>query len=84
VPLNPLAEALKLIKLRHRVTHFRAVVDSVSGNTIKIIRNGASAADDQFYAAAAGLAAAVSPGDEVLVEDYTGEGDYVVVIEITR
>jgi len=45
---------------------FFAHVDSVSGGTIKIIRLGQAAADAQFYPAAVGLAAAVSPGDLVV------------------
>ena len=52
------------------------VVDSVSGNKIKVRRNGQAGADAQFYAAAAGLAAAVAPGDTVLVQ--AAGGGYVV------
>ena len=82
--LNVLAEARRLINRLHRERSFRATVDSVAGNTIKVIRTGQAAPDDQFYAAAAGLAAAVSPGDEVYVVDITGGGAYFVVAEITR
>ncbi len=43
------------------------IVDSTSGNLIKVRRNGQAAADSQFYAAASGLAATVVANDEVLV-----------------
>ncbi len=59
---------------------FLATVDSTSGVTIKIIRPGETVADNQFYAAAAGLAAAVSATDIVLV--LRVGGSFVVVAEI--
>ena len=45
---------------------FQAVVSAKSGGLVKIRRLDQPAADDQFYPAAAGLAASVSSGDLVL------------------
>lgn len=81
--LNVLAEAARLIQRHHRDTHFVATVASVSGNRIFVIRDGQTATDGLAYAAAAGLAAAVSPGDRVLVIDATAKGGYIVLCEVT-
>lgn len=82
--MNVLAEAKKLVANWHRDTHFFATVDSVDGNKIAIVRDGQTIADPVAYAAASGLAAAVSAGDRVLVVDGTGNGGYVVVCEVVN
>lgn len=69
---------------RHRDTHFRAIVTDTAGNTIQIRRVEQANPDEQYYAAHEGIAAAVSPGDEVTVVDFTGEGGYIVTGHVTR
>lgn len=80
--VNVLAEAQRLWRAFHRETSFLATVDSVSGGSIKVKRDGQPAAEPIFYAAANGLAAAVAAGQRVLVLDPTGEGGYVVVCRV--
>ncbi len=77
---NILQQARDLDTSQWRENVFLATVDSTSGNTIKIIRPGESVADNQFYAAVAGLAAAVSATDIVLV--LRVGGSFVVVAEV--
>lgn len=78
--MNILEQVSQLDVEQWRENVLLATVDSTSGNTIKIIRPGEAVADNQFYAAAAGLAAAVSATDIVLV--LRVGGSFVVVAEI--
>lgn len=80
--MNVLAEVRRLWLEWHRASIFIATVDSISGGSIKVIRDGQSTAEPVFYAAANGLAAAVSAGHRVLVVDASGEGGYVVVCRV--
>ena len=77
---NPLAEAAKLIKRHYRRSQFVAEVISTSGNQISIRRVGASVTEGP-YAAADGLAAAVSAGDRVKVER-DGEHSFLVAYKV--
>ena len=64
--------------LRERV--FQAVVTATSGGLIKIRRLDQAAADGQFYPAAAGLAASVSPGNLVLCVSVGGTVTVVIKV----
>lgn len=81
---NILHEALRLIQRTNREACFIATVVSTGGNGIKVRRDSSPTDDGVFYAAAAGLAAAVSAGDRVLVIDASGSGGYVVVCEVVQ
>lgn len=59
---------------------FLATVDATSGGLVRIRRQGPGPADGQYYPAAAGLAAAVSPGDTVLC--LVAGGQVIVLAEI--
>ncbi len=80
-PRNPLGAAQNADAAFHHTHIFLADVDSTSGNKIKIIRRAQPSPDGTFYPATAGLAAAVSPGDTVLVINLGG-GSYVVIAKI--
>lgn len=79
---NLMADVKALIQRIHRDCHFIATVEDTSGNTIQIRRSGASTPDGSYYQAADGVAAAVSPGDKVLVVDVTAAGGYLVVCKV--
>lgn len=79
---NPAETIRDTISRDQRDQVFRATVDSVDGVQIAIIRIGQTVPDAQSYPAADGLAAAVAPGDEVLVVR-VGRGN-VVVCQIVR
>ncbi len=80
--LNPLAEAAKLITRYYRQSQFIAEVVSTDGNKINVKRTGATTTEGP-YAAAAGLAASVSPGDIVKVAR-VGRGAFIVEYEVAH
>lgn len=82
--MNVMAVVQGLILRMFRDWVFAATVDSISGGTVKVIRDGQSQPEGVFYAAANGLAAGLSGGHRVLVVDVTGSGGYVVVCRIVN
>lgn len=80
--LNPLAEAASMIVDHYRSSQFIATVISTDGNKVNIQRIGSSVTEGPF-AAAAGLAAGLSPGDIVKVAR-VGRGAFIVEYEVVN
>ncbi len=80
--LNPLAEAADMITDFYRGSQFIATVVSTDGNKVNIQRIGSSVTEGPF-AARAGLAAGLSPGDVVKVAR-VGRGAFIVEYEVAN
>ena len=57
---------------------FRATVISTGADVATVERIDSPGVSEGPYQCAAGLAATLSPGDQVKVQDITGDGGYVV------